>query len=51
MEPDNPELLGNFARARLRRGNKGRDMRQLLTDLLMKKTRPDWRQWARRMVF
>lgn len=46
LEPDNPEPLGNLTRARLRRGDKGQDMRQLLTHLLMRETRPDWRQWA-----
>lgn len=46
LEPDNTEPLGNLARAMLRRGDKGPEMRQLLTHLLMRETRPDWRQWA-----
>jgi len=42
LEPDNPILIGNVARARIKRGDKGQDMRELLTELLLKDTRPDW---------
>ncbi len=47
IEPDNPVLIGNFARARLKRGDKGSDMRGLLTELILKDTRPDWLTWAK----
>jgi len=47
IEPDNPILIGNFARARLKRGDKGSDMRNLLTELLLKDTRPAWLAWAK----
>lgn len=46
LAPDNAELLGNLTRARLRRGDHGPEIRQLLTDLMMKDTRPQWRDWA-----
>lgn len=47
IEPDNPVLIGNFARARIKRGDKTPDMRDLLTELILKDTRPDWIAWAR----
>ena len=45
-EPDNPELLGNLARARLRRGDPTAEVKQLLQNLLLRETRPEWVQWA-----
>jgi len=47
LQPDNPELLGNLARAKLRRGDPPEEVRQLLLDLLLKDTRPEWVQWAK----
>jgi len=47
LEPDNPILIGNIARARVKRGDKGIEIRDLLTELLLKDTRPDWLIWAR----
>lgn len=47
LEPDNPILIGNVARARIKRGDKGSDMRDLLSELIMKDTREDWLAWAR----
>lgn len=46
--PDNPEFIGNLARVRVRQGRRGPELRQLLEQLVMKDTRPAWRQWARR---
>lgn len=47
LEPDNPILIGNIARARVKRGDKGIEIRDLLAELLLKDTRPDWLIWAR----
>ena len=47
LEPDNPHLIGNLARARLRRGDKGYEMHDLLTDLILKDTRPEWIDWVK----
>jgi cytochrome c-type biogenesis protein CcmH/NrfG len=48
LDPENREVLGNLARARVRRGDQGSEMRQLLSRLLETETRPDWRLWAQR---
>lgn len=45
--PDNPEILGNLARTRLRRGDRGREMYELLTEVIMKSHQTKWRSWAR----
>jgi Flp pilus assembly protein TadD len=47
LEPDNPQYLGNLARAKIKRGDSDQDTRQLLEELVFKDTRPDWRDWAR----
>lgn len=47
IETDNPQFIGNLARAKLRRGDKDNEVRQLLADLVAKDTRPEWVQWAR----
>jgi Flp pilus assembly protein TadD len=47
IEPDNPQYVGNAARARIRRGDKDAKVRDLLTKLVSVDTRPDWVQWAR----
>jgi len=49
-EPDNPELLGNLARARMRRGDTGPEVRDLLRQIVMKDTRPAWRGWAEQQL-
>ncbi|MEM1108929.1 MAG: tetratricopeptide repeat protein [Planctomycetota bacterium] len=46
LQPDRPELLGNLARVKIRRGDSPQEIRQLLLDLILKDTRPDWRKWA-----
>jgi Tfp pilus assembly protein PilF len=48
LEPENPQLLGNLARARVRRGDRDESMRQLLSKLILNDTRSEWVQWARR---
>jgi Tfp pilus assembly protein PilF len=47
IQPDNPQFLGNEVRARIRNGEKGKEVRKLLSDLLMHETRPQWIQWAK----
>ena len=47
LEPDNPQYLGNLARAKIKRGDRDEDTRQLLEELVFKDPRPDWREWAR----
>lgn len=47
LQPDNPELIGNLVRARLRRGDRSDEVRDLLTQLIMKDTRSEWVEWAR----
>ena len=47
IEPDNTQVLGNLARTLLLAGHKDDRTRQLLSDLILKDTRPDWVAWAR----
>ena len=47
IEPDNPQYLGNDVRAKIRRGDKDPQVRELLIKLVSVDTRPDWVQWAR----
>ena len=48
LEPDNAEFIGNLARCRIRGGQRTPETRDLLQQLLLKDTRPQWVQWARR---
>lgn len=50
IQPDNPQLIGNLARAKHQRGDKDEEQRELLEDILLKDTRPDWKRWAREQV-
>jgi len=50
LEPENPELIANAARARLRRGDNNAEVRSLLSKLVMIDTRPEWVEWARRKL-
>ncbi len=50
LQADNPALLGNLVRARLRRGDDRSNMRDQLTELVMKETRPEWLEWAKRQL-
>jgi Flp pilus assembly protein TadD len=45
--PDNVQVLGNLARARIRRGDRDESVRELLQQLVMRETRPQWTEWAR----
>ena len=51
MEPDNPEYLGNLARARVRRGDTDDETRKLLEELVLKDDRPEWREWAQLKLY
>lgn len=48
LQPDNPQFIGNLARARLRQGDRGQQTLELIDELVLKDTRPDWLDWARR---
>ncbi len=50
LAPDSPEIIGNLARTRLRAGLKDERTRQLLADLVMKDTRPEWAAWSRKQL-
>ena len=47
LEPENPQLLGNDARASIRRGDKNDRVRHLLEQVQAIDTRPEWVQWAK----
>lgn len=47
LAPDNTQMIGNLARTRMRRGNYDATTRDLLDQLVLKDTRPDWRDWAK----
>jgi Flp pilus assembly protein TadD len=46
-EPDNPQFIGNLARAEVRRGDTGAAVDDLLRKLIQRDTRPEWVNWAR----
>lgn len=46
LEPDNPQFIGNLARARIRRGDRDEEVVELLRRLLLRDTRPQWAEWA-----
>jgi Tfp pilus assembly protein PilF len=50
LEPENPEVIGNAARARIRRGDTGPQVRELLQKLVMVDTRQQWVTWARKRL-
>ncbi len=47
LQPDHPQYVGNLARARFRRSNDDPCLHELLSDLIVIDTRPDWVGWAR----
>lgn len=50
LAPDSAEIIGNLVRTRLRAGLKDDRTRQLLADLVMKDTRPEWAAWSRKQL-
>jgi Flp pilus assembly protein TadD len=47
LAPDNVHFMGNLARARVRRGDEDDSVRDLLRQIVLRETRPDWADWAR----
>ena len=47
IDPDNPEYIGNLARALLRQDDHDPAAQELISQLLLCDTRPDWLAWAR----
>jgi Flp pilus assembly protein TadD len=47
LEPDTTEAAANLARALVRSNRKDDRTRQLLNDIIMKDSRPEWVEWAR----
>lgn len=47
VAPENTDLMGNMARAKLRRGDSTSEVRELLQTIVMKDDRPDWVNWAK----
>lgn len=47
LAPDNIDALGNLTRARVKRGDGGPELRELLTRLAFRDPRPAWAEWAR----
>lgn len=47
VEPDNPVLLGNYARAMVKNGDHSEQLHETLTKIVMTDSRPDWVEWAR----
>ena len=50
LEPDNPQFIANLARTRIRQGDRSQETRDLLQEIVMKDTRPEWVEWARRRL-
>src|SRR5271170_1430372 len=46
LDPDNESIIANLARARLRRGDSGDEVRRLLEVVASRDDRPEWTQWA-----
>ena len=47
LAPEEPQFIGNLARARIRRGDKGNDIKELLTQVVLHDSRPEWSEWAK----
>jgi Flp pilus assembly protein TadD len=45
-----PGILGNLCRARVRRGDTGPEMVELLEELVMRAEEPEWERWAARQL-
>lgn len=50
LDESSVEILGNLTRARIRRGDKGEEIRRLLERLVLMDPRPDRQNWARRQL-
>ncbi|QNN21553.1 tetratricopeptide repeat protein [Planctomycetales bacterium ZRK34] len=47
LAPENPEIIGNLARTLIRRGDRTQEVRDLLQQLVMRDSRPQWQAWAK----
>jgi Flp pilus assembly protein TadD len=47
LDSENPQFIGNAARARVRRGDRDDELRALLSKLILRDTRPEWVSWTR----
>jgi Tfp pilus assembly protein PilF len=50
LAPDNPKLLGNLTRAKLKLGQQDKQVQKLLQELISKDNRPRWVKWAREQL-
>ena len=50
LDEENAEYLGNLVRAMIRRGDDPLSMQNLLQDLVLADSRPDWAKWARSLM-
>ena len=50
IAPRDPQVIGNLARARLKLDPNAPEARELLTELLLYDTRPEWTAWAREQL-
>ncbi len=50
LNPDDVQTTGNLARLHVRTGRKDEKTRQLLNELVMKDTRPQWVEWAKQRL-
>ena len=50
IAPENVQALGNLARAKVRRGDRGGDVRALLQRLVLRDDRTDWLAWERKTL-
>ena len=47
LDATSPEYLGNLARALIKRNDRDPEAKEVLQDLLMYESRPEWKGWAR----
>lgn len=50
LDPENPEFVGNSARARFRRGDQSEEFREMLARLVATDPREEWVDWARQTL-
>jgi len=50
LAPDNPQILGNLTRTRLKRGHTDKQLEQQLQELILKAEQPRWAKWAREQL-
>ena len=50
IEPDDVQTIGNLARVYVRDNRKDQRTREILNEIVMKDTRPDWVSWAKERI-